>query len=402
MLSIKPVLSSLLRAKSGPFFLLVQIILSVAIVANASFIVSERLALMQRPSGMVEDEVLTFRVYNFDPSVDKRMQNTQDQLIVRNLPGVLDITSTNMFPLSDSGWSDVYAEEPDKEDSKRTPGFSFYLGGEHMLNTLGLTLVEGRNFYPEEIKSELTAQGQSAIVSLALARKHWGQESPVGKTMYQKDTVIKIIGVVEQMQGAWVDDKNFEYSVIQGVEYGGTSSSASYMLRAKPQDMMRLKEEIPKALHAENPNRVIGSFVTLSEHRKRTYSNHELMASLLSLMIILLLLITSLGLTGMVMFNIQRRTKQIGTRRALGARKIDIVQYFLTENYVLCAVGGFLGFFAALHLGQQLMSFYSLPKLAWQYPLITVLCLFAVTTMAVIFPARRAADIPPSLATRSV
>ncbi|MBB3169222.1 ABC transporter permease [Simiduia aestuariiviva] len=402
MRNIKPIISSLLRSKSGPVLLLTQIVLSVAIVANASFIISERLALIDRPSGIAEAQVLSFRVYNFDPAMDLRKQNQQDQLILRDLPGVIAATSTNMVPLSGSGWGDRYVDGPDPETAKSLPGFSFYMGNEHMLNTFGVKLVEGRNFYPEEIKMGPAAKSQTALITKSIAEAHWGDESPLGKVVYQQDIAITIVGVIERLQGAWVDSSNFEYSVIQAVDFGGAMSSTTYLVRAKPQDIAQLKLDIPKALHLENPNRVIDEFYTVAEHRGHSYSNHELMAALLSVMIVLLLLITSLGLTGMVMFNIQRRTKQIGTRRALGARKADIVWYFLTENYVICAAGAVIGVVAASQLGQQLMNHYSLPQLAWQYPAVTVLGLFVVTTLAVILPARRAADIPPSLATRSV
>ena len=78
MLHIKPILSSLLRSKSGPLLLLLQIILSVAIVANASFIIAERLNLMARESGIVESEVFDFSIYHFDKSTDLVAQDKRD------------------------------------------------------------------------------------------------------------------------------------------------------------------------------------------------------------------------------------------------------------------------------------------------------------------------------------
>jgi putative ABC transport system permease protein len=401
MLHIKPIISSLLRSKSGPVLLLLQIILSVAIVANASFIIHERIELMQRDSGVAEEEVLAFNVYNFDPKIDNALQNKQDQLILRNLANVQAVTYTNMVPLSDSGWSDAYVDGPNKDTAKRLPNFAFYLGNEQMLDVLGLKLVEGRNFHASEILSHFTQPGALAIISKPLATAFWGDESPVGKTVYQGDASVKIIGVVEKLQGAWVDDDNFENSVIQNVDFGGEGSNKTYMVRANASHIDALKETIVTALHKENPNRVIGGFKTVAEHRKDVYKQHELMATVLSMMVIFLLLITSLGLTGMVMFNIQRRTKQIGTRRALGAKKRDIVSYFMVENYLICLIGGVLGGLLAIQLGQQLMSIYSLPMLQWQYPALTLIGLFAVTSLAVIVPAKRAANISPATATRS-
>ncbi|MCL1044532.1 FtsX-like permease family protein [Shewanella sp. 1_MG-2023] len=402
MLHIKPILSSLMRSKSGPVLLLLQIILSVAIVANASFIIHERLTMMQRDSGLMEEQVLSFNVYNFDPAIDNIQQNVIDQQILRGLPNVIDASSTNMMPLSGSGWMDRYVDSADEDTAKSMPGFALYLGNEHLLNVMGAKLIEGRNFRPEEINTQLDQSGMVAMVSKPLAEEFWGDESPVGKIMYQGAQTIEIIGVIEKLQGAWVNHENFEYSVIQNIDFGGGLKNKTYMVRALPEHIPALEEAIVKAFHAENPNRVIDGFSSLLDMKKESYSNHRLMATLLSMMVILLLLITALGLTGMVMFNIQRRTKQIGTRRALGAKKRDIVNFFMVENYMICLAGGVIGGLLSLQLGQQLMSLYSLPMLPMTYPIAAIAGLLIVTTLAVIFPALKAAKISPAMATRSV
>ncbi len=399
MLHIKPILSSLLRSKSGPVLLLIQIILSVAIVANASFIIQERLALMQRDSGIKESEVLTFSLFNFDPLIDKTAQNKIDQQILRGLPNVIDATSTNMLPLSGGGWSSTLNLGPDPDSAKSTPQFAMYLGTDHTIETLGIKLIEGRNFYPHELKDNLDSPSRLAIISSVLAKAIWPDESALGKVLYEgKDAQITVIGVVEKLQGAWIDSSSLENSVIQNVDYG----SSSYMVRAKPEFHAELKDAIKKALLAENPNRVLDGFKSIEALKDSSYRDHKLMITVLTMMVVLLLLITSLGLTGMVMFNIQRRTKQIGTRRALGAKKRDIISYFLVENYLICFAGGVLGGLLAIQLGQQLMKIYSLPMLDLSYPLITVAGLFIVTTLAVYLPARKAANISPATATRSV
>ena len=401
MLHIKPIVSSLLRSKSGPLLLLLQMILSVAIVANAAFIIHQRLDLMSRDSGIVESEVFSFNVYNFDPALDLRQQSQVDRVILRNLNGVMAVAPTNMVPLSGSGWMDVFLDRPVSDDAKSTPGFALYMGDEHLLQTLGLELIDGRNIRPEEVRHEINQTGQVAIVSAPLAKAHWGDESPVGKVVYSGDVAVTIVGVVDKLQGAWVDHRHFEYSVIQSIDYGGADSISTYLVRAKAGDMARLEDDIRAALRAENPNRVINEFTSLTEHRNSSYSHHALMVGVLTLMVVLLLAITALGLAGMVMFNIERRTKQIGTRRALGARKRDVVGHFLVENYLLCLLGGVIGGLLAVQLGQQLMTLYSLPMLHPAYPLATVAGLFVVTTLAVLLPARRAATISPAIATRS-
>ncbi len=174
MLHIKPILSSLMRSKSGPVLLLLQIVLSVAIVANASFIIHERLTMMQRDSGLLEEQILTFNVYNFDPAIDNVLQNEVDQQILRSLPNVIEASSTNMVPLSGSGWMDRYVDSADENTAESMPGFALYLGNEHLLNVMGSKLVDGRNFRPEEINTQLDQSGMLAIVSKPLAEAFWG------------------------------------------------------------------------------------------------------------------------------------------------------------------------------------------------------------------------------------
>ncbi|MCL2919047.1 ABC transporter permease [Shewanella litorisediminis] len=405
MIAIKPTLSAMLRSRSGPLLLLAQIILSVAIVANAAFIIQQRLELMARPSGITETESFEFSVFNFGEDMDLLARDERDLEILRSLPGIKAAAPTNMVPLSGSGWSDRFVDGPDPENAKSLPQFAFYLSDEELVNALGLRLVEGRNFHKGQVLKGFEDKSiqREVILSQTLARAFWGEESPIGKVVYQgDDEPITVVGVVERLQGAWVDDMHLENSVIMNIDFNGSSPNAGYIIRAEAADIPELKETIKAALLKDEPRRVISGFSTIAENRERNYANHAMMAFVLGCMIVLLLVITALGLSGMVMFNIERRTKQIGTRRALGASKGAILSWFLTENYLILGTGALVGVLLAFELGRRLMSFFSLPALDWRYPAMTVVLLFVVTTVAVILPARKAANISPATATRSV
>lgn len=403
MLHIRPILSTLMRNKTGPILLLVQIMLSVAIVANASFIIIERLSLMERDSGVAEAQVFTFNLYAFDTDIDLNKQRQRDLAAIRRLPEVIDASVINMSPLGGGGSSSTFTVGDSQEASKYAPEAPIFYGDEHLVNTLGIHLIEGRNFYPDEIVSQSGEMPTLALVTQAFAQKTWGDDSPLGQTLYMGEWgeyPVKVIGVIDTLQGAWVDREMNDNSIIFNVPMSGAFHK--YVVRSEPDNIAILTARIPALLHQDEPNRVIKGFKTISEYRKSAYRAHELMATVLGMMVILLLLITSLGLAGMVMFNIGRRTKQIGTRRALGATKGDIIRFFLVENYIICIIGGSLGAVLSLQLGQQLMQLYSLPMLAPLYPLLTLLGLIVLTTIAVIVPAKKAAMISPATATRSV
>jgi putative ABC transport system permease protein len=112
--------------------------------------------------------------------------------------------------------------------------------------------------------------------------------------------------------------------------------------------------------------------------------------------------VTCLGIFALATFNVSTRTKQIGTRRAVGARRRDIVRYFLVENALVTGGGVVVGCALALAVGYWLSVQYALPRLNLYYLVGGVLALWGIGQLAAWQPARRAAAVPPSVATRTV
>ena len=114
------------------------------------------------------------------------------------------------------------------------------------------------------------------------------------------------------------------------------------------------------------------------------------------------LAVTIVGISGLAAFNVTTRTKQLGIRRAIGARKFHILRYFLVENWIITTCGAVLGCMLALAAGIKLSTLYEMPRLPLYYLVGGVLLLWIVGLLAVLVPARRAASISPAVATRSV
>jgi putative ABC transport system permease protein len=115
-----------------------------------------------------------------------------------------------------------------------------------------------------------------------------------------------------------------------------------------------------------------------------------------------LLAITAVGVFGLATFNVGTRTKQIGTRRAVGARRTDIVSYFLVENWLISTVGIVLGCGLALWSGYWLAKTYQLPRLDLYYLIGGIPILWILGLLAAWQPARRASTVSPAVATRTV
>ena len=170
---IKPILVALKRHKAGTVLIALQIALTLAIVCNALFIIQQRVALLQRPTGLDEDRILTInsRFVGVDDNATGPYTRT-DVLTLRQLPGVEDAYATNSYPLRGGGWSMGIKTDPDAK--KSITQAALYFVDDHALHTLGLKLVAGRNFNAGEIT---TANPKSfkpspqVIVTKALADK---------------------------------------------------------------------------------------------------------------------------------------------------------------------------------------------------------------------------------------
>ena len=134
----------------------------------------------------------------------------------------------------------------------------------------------------------------------------------------------------------------------------------------------------------------------------RTFRADRRMVVFLATLVALMTAVTALGIVGLATFQVNARRKQIGTRRALGARRTDIVRYFLTENALLGVSGVVIGALLAYAASGWLSRTFQMPPLPAGYVLASGLALLVLGQLAVLWPARRAGAIEPAVATRTV
>ena len=175
-----------------------------------------------------------------------------------------------------------------------------------------------------------------------------------------------------------------------------------YLVRTQPVQRAALMRVVEEHLARSNPDRVLDWVRPLNFYRDLTYLSDRAMQIYLTTVTALMIAVTSLGIFALATFNVSTRTKQIGTRRAVGARRRDIVRYFLVENGFITGAGVLAGCALALATGYYLSLQYALPRLNLYFLVGGVLVLWALGQLAAWHPARRAAAVPPSVATRTV
>ena len=400
-MDIRPILSAMLRNKTGAVLIALQIALTLAIVCNAVFIIHDRLSKMARTTGMDVDNIFVVNLSAYSPSYNPAEALRINQDLLRSISGVVDVTYTQSIPLSGGGWSDSAGLVPNQH-TRGTP-MGVYHMDEHALNTLGVKLVEGRNFTHEEI-TEITNDAYKtptlAIVSRAFGEKLYPGKDALGKVFYEQADPVTIIGVVDTMEGTWPHWEGFERQIIFPTVFDGEFSR--FLVRTLPGERDRVLKDAQQKLGDAHSGMFVRSAHPLTYYRDDTYQDDHAMTIVLSVVTGLILAITALGIVGLASFSVRQRTKQIGTRRALGARRIDIVRYFMTENWLITSIGVSLGAILAVALNYWLVALYDIPSISWYYIPAGILCLWALGLLAVLGPALRAAAIPPAIATRSV
>ena len=402
-MGLGPMLSSLMRSKTGPLLVALQIAVTLAIVINSLFIVVQRVERMNRDSGMDIDNVIITYVRGFGEDFDVVDSITNDIILIKSIPGVVAATVSNHVPLSGSGSGTGLRTVPDETIESVSTGR--YVWSEEGLDALGVELSRGRNFFPEEINYILPASDPdtppSILVTQDLADDLFGEEDALGKTVYwgsmEPSTIVGIIG---HMHGSWVTWDKLANVVIQPGKPAYTTNK--YIIRVEPGMRDGLIPIIEQKLGDSNRQRVVKSVRSLEEMAARSYRSDRGMAIILSIVISLLIGLTALVIVGLSSFHVTQRTKQIGTRRALGARRMDIINEFMLENWLITTVGAVLGVILTAFIAYWLEVSFELTRLDWRYLPAGIVTLWVLSTLATIEPARRAASVPPAVATRSV
>lgn len=400
-----PIISTLRRHKMAATLIVLEIALTCAIVCNAVFLIRERVDRMNRPSGCPEDELGYIQLTGIGVKADAGALTKQDIAALRAIPGVKQVSSVDMVPFGNSSWNNGISTV--KDDPNDTNA-AMYVGRD-ILDTIGVRLIAGRAFTPDEYVDFDTAKTKidlvrTLILTRDLANHLFPAGDALGKPVYIAGEVpVIVVGIIDNLmrpneQG---QPEHAYYAMIMPVEMPYTEGGG-YLIRTDAARRGEILAEAEATLNHIDSARIILKRKTLTELRADYYEKDRSMAWLLVGTSLALLVITALGIVGLASFWVQQRTRQIGIRRALGATRGDIVRYFQVENLVLATIGIVLGMALAYALNLLLMQKYQVERLSALYLPIGAISLWGLGQLAVLGPALRASLIPPASATRSV
>ena len=407
MLQLRPILSTLSRHRTASLLIVVEIALTCAIVCNAVFLISNRVDRLQFRSGVADAELVHLGTRSIGSDPNDAAGTREDLAALRALPGVRKASVVMSIPFGGESRNTGINVKPGQSRSIVT--VSMYASDVGLPDTLGLTLVAGRDFKPDEILEQAEVdksdniQVPGVLLTRAVADRLFPAGDALGSSVYLfNDSPIRVVGIVDRLVTPHPDHANEGdlYSVILPMR--PTFNGGVYVLRTDPAQRETVLKAAVATLDRVNPHRVAQEHGTFEDLRGDYYRSDREMVWLLVGVCVALLVVTAFGIVGLASFWVQQRTRMIGTRRALGATRGQILRYFQTENLLLTSAGIALGMLGAFAINQWLMTQYELPRLPAMYLPLGAVVLWALGQVAVLAPARRAAALPPAHAMRGL
>jgi predicted permease len=256
--------------------------------------------------------------------------------------------------------------------------------------TMGIPLLEGRDFYPDEGQA---ARLNSAIINQTMARRFWPGTSALGRRLRMFGKDLTVIGVSGDCKYQKLSEKQQCGLYLNFDQF--YSSGMALHVRSR-QDSPSLLATIQKEIYRIDPHAKITAAVPLQGFMRASYCYDRLLASLLVGVGTLALALSCMGIYGVLSWSVSQRQEEIGIRMALGATPWKVLKMVLFKGSGLMAVGIVAGVLIATVLSRYLSAF--LAGVQPHDPLIySCVCalLIAVGWTACFLPARRAASLDP-------
>lgn len=414
---VLPIFASLRKHCIMSLLIAFEIALACAVMCNAIFMISQNMSSIHLPNA-IDEQGITIATLSGSNQVTSAGDIARDLDALRNIDGVKEVATSSSIPLDNSGLEYSFGVAPDaKVTDVDNVDMEYYLLGEGAEKAFGLQLLQGRFFNKNEytdstLGPELLPTGHVAIITKSLAERLWPGQPALGKVLYAKPLWYTVIGVVADVlcpdNGAQGNgNRGIYYSIFfpispsSALGYLGPSTSLNhYVLRSKPEDRERIGRQAEQKLSELYPTALAKS-QTFSDIRDEYFADASNLVWTLILVCSVMLIVTAFGIFGLSSFWVQQRKRQIGVRRALGATRLNILRYFLLENFLLSTIGVGLGLLASVGINLILMQHYEMGRMPWYYLPVGAVLLWLIGQIAVLKPSLRAASVPPVAAIRS-
>ena len=406
---------SLRRQRLQRALVVVQIAVSVVLLAGAGLLTRTMVRLSDVSSGLVTEELLTMQVTLLTPTelltnpaadVGAKQRYEQMRREIAALPGVIEVGVGSPMPLRRTDVRlEVKAEDKPPKPGEALPRAELRTASPQFFRAAGIPLLKGRVF----ATTDVFGAANVVIVNQTLADRLFPNEDPVGKRIAWTGEVLRftplspdwrtIVGVAANTQDGGPDTKSQPVVFMPFAQM--LSLGGGLVIRADS-NVASLASAATRIIRRIAPTAPIENVMTIAQYKAQNVSPRRLNATLISLFSALSVIIAAVGIAGVLAFSVSARTNEIGIRMSLGADGGRVQRMILGEGGVLLAIGlviGVVGAFFAAGVMRGLLFGIEPHDPA---TLIGVAVMMAAIGIGACWiPALRAARIDPAIAMRA-
>ncbi len=386
------------RQRLRSVLVVTEIAVAMLLLVGSGLLVRSLLQVQQletgfRPQGLMSATVsLPRTTYKGDEKQAAFYTAAEDQL--KNLPGVSSASLSDGLPFDNNGGSSSFSikgkpvapEDPGPHGNIRLISPDYFL-------TLGIPLVRGRFFTSGD---RLNTQ-RVAIIDETLARRYWPNEDPLGQyiTFGSPSPDMQIVGLVKHAKTSSLEADNTEGYYYLPI-FQSPDGMASIVVRSSGAAPETLASSMQSAVRAVDASLPLYDLKSMNQRVDESLTGRRFLVLLLSTFAGLALLLSAVGLYGVISYSVRMRTRELGIRLALGAQRSDVLGLILGKGMQLAAIGLVLGLVSTLAAGRVLSSLLYHTSLLNPLTLLgTIILLTSTVLFACYVPARRAAALEP-------
>jgi predicted permease len=390
------------QGRLGSLLVIGQVAMSVAALVAGGLLLHSLINLETMPVGFDRDHILAFDMDGNRPGLNQQEIKTFYERLLektRALPGVRSATLSSFAPVSRRMYGvNLKIEGYTPHANEEMKAFLTVVWPDYF-NTLGIELLQGRDFTLQDFP----AYRQLVIINRSLAQHYFPGENPIGKRLefVEGNRKLEIIGVVSNSK--YVDLREATTDLIYTMPGAPDPPVISSTLSLRTAgDVTSLRTSVPELIRSLDDSVHVTWIATLKERIDDSLHADRLIAALCGMISLLALLLTSIGLYGVLSYRVSRSTTEIGIRMALGAQREQIFRLIVGRGMWLVLTGLTIGLLAGLAAASLIKNFLYGVGRADPVTLTGVCLMLGAAAFAACFlPARRATSVEPLTALRN-
>ena len=384
-----------------------EVAIALMLLVTAGLLINSFLHLQQLKPGFETSNILSFRISLPDTRYPENQQiidfNKQVSERLKTIPGVKDVAYTSALPFSGQGGGVGFAIEGEPVNSARPfpYGSDYRTVSPGYFRTLGIQVAQGRDFDERDTFQSTPV----VIINQALADKYFPNQNPIGRRINPSFAVDnrgilmrEIVGVVGNVKHVNLnEEQRFEVYIAHAQNPGSRMTFAVRTTNDPVSTIAAVRSEV-QSLDRDLP---VFNIRTMEEYVSSSVAQPRFNTLLLSLFAGVALLLTIVGLYGVMSYSVTQRTHEIGLRMALGAQAGDVLRMIIKQGMGLTLFGvvlGLAGAFALSRLAESLLFGVTATD-PLTFAAVSAI-LLGVALVACFVPARRAANTDPMVALR--